>query len=153
MSLLNGSDGRSPTELAPRLPPPALQLKPPMVSGNGWNWVDRHGEEAATMAELLAAFVAYYNDRYAWTADHLIPACWARHGALVEEVTTLMWCRWSAFESPDATVEAAQSWHTYYLPGFLSRVNTWLGAASAECRAGNHEPSTIAGRHDTKRGR
>jgi hypothetical protein len=114
-----------------------------MVGRNGWNWVDRHGDEAATMAELLHGLVAYFNDRYAWTADHLIPVCWARHGALVEEITTLMWSRWSAFESPDATAEAARSWHTYYLPGFLARVNTWLGSAGPECRAGHHEPSAI----------
>jgi hypothetical protein len=116
-----------------------------MVARNGWNCVDRHGEEATTMAQLLADFVAYFNDRYAWTADHLIPACWTHHGALVEEITTLMWSRWSAFESPDATAEAAQSWHTYYLPGFMARVNTWLGSAAPECRAGHHEPCAIPG--------
>jgi hypothetical protein len=143
MTASNGSAANRPPELSPQVPPPALTLKPPMVGRNGWNWVDRHGEEAAAMAERLHGFVAYFNDRYAWTADHLIPACWARHGALVEEITTLMWSRWSAFESPDATAEAAQSWHTYYLPGFLARVHTWLGSAGPECRAGHHEPSAI----------
>ena len=95
-------------------------------------------------AALLEQFVAYFNGRYAWTTDHVIPPCWVLHGALIEEITTLMWSRWSAFESSDATPEAAQAWHTYYLPGFLTRVNIWLGNhAAAECRSGNHQPSSI----------
>ncbi len=66
-----------------------------------------------------AEFVAYLNARYAWGTEHTMPPRWAAHGALVEELTTLMWARWSAFEGPAATPEAAQTWHTYYLPGFL----------------------------------
>jgi hypothetical protein len=149
MTAANGSAGttRRPIVPAPDPAPPVLSLKPPLVDRNGWNWVDRHGQDAAALSGLLGEFIEYFNARYAWTTEHLIPRCWALHGALIEEITTLMWSRWSAFESQDATPEAAEAWHTYYLPGFLARVNMWLGShAAAECRAGNHEHSAIRGR-------
>ena len=119
------------------------------MEGHPWNWANRASEDEAILADIARQFVAYFNHRYAWTTEHLIPLCWARHGALVEEVTTLMWSRWSAFESAEATPEAAEAWHTYTLPGFLARVDMWLGSAGAECRSGNHEPSTISGPRHT----
>ena len=150
MTATNGPTKTTPpaVALSPDPAPPALRLKPPLVDANAWNWAKREGHVATALAALLGEFVEYFNARYAWTPDHLIPPCWARHGALIEELTTLMWSRWSAFQSPHATPEAAQTWHTYYLPGFLARVNTWLGSAAADCRSGNHEPSSIRGRQD-----
>ncbi|GAC1581112.1 MAG: hypothetical protein NVS3B18_14720 [Candidatus Dormibacteria bacterium] len=142
-----------PGALAPDPSPPVLSADAPLVEGIAWNWVGRHGHDATALADILEEFVGYFNGRYAWTAEHLIPGCWARHGALVEEITTLMWSRWSGFESPDATPEAAQAWHTYYLPGFMARVNAWLGSAAAECRSGNHEASGIRSRTPTFSGR
>ncbi len=69
-----------------------------------------------------------------------MPPRWAAHGALVEELTTLMWARWPAFEGPAATPEAAQTWHTYYLPGFLG---------PAEPPGSGDRPSRSAGRGAT----
>ncbi len=66
------------------------------------------------------------------------------HGALVEELTTLMWSRWAAFSGPDASVDAAQTWHTYTLPAFLNRLAFWIGPQTLpDCRAGNHQPSRL----------
>jgi len=102
------------------------------------------GGQAAQLGEQLTEFVDYLNGRYAWGTEHTIPPCWAAHGALVEELTTLMWARWSAFEGPGATPEAAQTWHTFFFPGFMARMITWVGRqALGECRAGNHEPSRL----------
>jgi hypothetical protein len=129
---------------SPDPPPPILSLKPTLVDRNAWNWVDREGQDAAALSGLLEEFVDYFNGRYAWTTEQTIPPCWALHGALVEEITTLMWSRWAAFESDDADPTAAQVWHTYYLPGFLTRVTMWLGGhGAAECRSGNHEQSRL----------
>jgi hypothetical protein len=50
MGALNSTAANRPPELSPHVPPPTLKLKPPMVGRNGWNWVDRHGEEAACPA-------------------------------------------------------------------------------------------------------
>jgi hypothetical protein len=147
MTTANGSTttARTITVPSPDAAPPLLSVKPPLVDRNGWNWVKREGRDAAALAGLVEEFVEYFNARYAWTTEHLIPPCWTLHGALIEEITTLMWSRWSAFESEDGTPEAAETWHTYYLPGFLARVNSWLGNhAAAECRSGNHERSRLS---------
>jgi hypothetical protein len=149
MTTANVSAGtaRRPSVPGPDPAAPVLSLNPPLVDRNGWNWVNREAQDTTALARLVGKFVDYFNARYAWTTDHRIPPCWALHGALVEEITTLMWSRWSAFESKDGTPEAAETWHTYYLPGFLARVNMWLGNhAAAECRSGNHQPSCIRGR-------
>jgi hypothetical protein len=151
MTAVNTTTGsaRAAMTLVPNPSPPALGLEQALVEGSPWNWVDRHGQVEAALAGLLETFVEYFNARYAWTTEHTIPPCWARHGALVEELTTLMWSRWSAFEAPKATVEAAQVWHTYYLPGFLGRVNGWLGThTAAECRSGKHQQPRTPGHGD-----
>ena len=123
--------------------PPALgaagETKP-----NPWDWAGCSGAGADQLAEQVSEFVAYLNGRYAWGPEHTVPPCWAAHGALVEELTTLMWSGWSAFQGPAATPEVAQAWHTYYLSGFMARMVTWVGRqALGECRAQNHEPSRL----------
>jgi hypothetical protein len=69
--------------------------------------------------------------------------CWAFHGGLVEELTTLYWSRWTAFSGPDASPDKAQAWHTYYLPPFYSRLAVWCGGPQnlSQCRSGNHQPA------------
>jgi hypothetical protein len=99
MTITNSSAGR-PTVSGPEPPPPALSLDTPPLDGNGWNWVNRRDRDATLLAGLLEEFVEYFNGRYAWPTEHVFPPCWAFHGALVEEITTLMWSRWSAFEAP-----------------------------------------------------
>lgn len=149
MTAANGTAPARRSALArPDPAPPGLSIDPPLVDGNPWNWVGRVSSEAKLLGAIAEEFVEYFNARYAWTTDHLIPPCWPLHGALVEEITTLMWSRWSAFQSDEATPEAAQAWHTYYLPGFQARINLWLGShVAAECRAGNHEPSRLPHTH------
>jgi hypothetical protein len=110
-----------------------------------WNWAGQTDEEAGYLEAALGEFVAFYNTRYAWHKEHTIPPCWAEHGAVIEEITTLMWSRWAAFEGRQASPEAAQMWHSYHLPLFIKRVNTWIGAeAAADCRSGHHQPSRLA---------
>jgi len=128
-------------DLRPKPAPPELSAPAPGRK-RPWDWcavtddlasADVHGE--------LAKFVAYFNARYAWTPTQAIPACWARHGALVEELTTLMWSRWAAFSSGSASAEAAESWHRQSLPSFMGRLDAWMGGAAGagECRAGSHK--------------
>jgi hypothetical protein len=110
----------------------------------GWDWAAQTDRSAAVLAQALDRFVVYFNHRYAWTRDQTIPPCWAEHGPLIEEVTTLMWSRWGAFQGPLAGPEAAQTWHTYHLPLFTARIIAWIGAeAAADCRAGHHQPSRL----------
>ena len=93
---------------------------------------------AEAMWKALEGFVVFLDSRYAWTADQLLPACWAEHGAIVEELTTLYWARVNAFEGPKPMAELAQAWHHQTLPGFYQRLRLWLGDRGLECRAGQH---------------
>jgi len=105
-------------------------------------------EAAAEMWATLTLFVEFLDARYAWTADQLIPACWAEHGALVEELTTLYWSRLTAFEGPKPAVDLAQAWHHQTLPGFYQRVRGWLGDQGGACRAGPHPDRSPAAEVD-----
>lgn len=132
-------------DLRPQPRPPVLaNPNPDEDRPAGWDWADLDDTEAAYLADALEEFVAFYNARYPWSREQTIPPCWSSHGALVEEITTLMYARWAAFQGPTASVEAAQTWHTYHLPLFISRINTWIGVeAAADCRTGHHQPSRL----------
>ena len=55
-----------------------------------------------------------------------------------EELTTLFFARWQAFESPHASVGGAQYWHAYTLPSFFERMRAWLGSELVSCQSGRH---------------
>ena len=108
-----------------------------------WDWSAMSRHQAQRMWDRLEGFVVYLNHRYAWDYPQQIPMCWAFHGGLVEELTTLYWSRWAAFSGPDASPDKAQAWHTYYLPPFYSRLAVWCGGPQnlSQCRSGNHQPA------------
>ena len=127
--------------------PPPLPIRPPWP----WDWAHLDADGAEQTWAALEDFVGFLNRRYASSPDHLLPPCWAEHGALVEELTTLLWTRRSAFEAPTATPELAQGWHQYYLPGFHSRLRFWLGDDALKCRAGQHPAAADQDRSGGKR--
>ena len=109
-----------------------------------WNWLELDKASASELWRILAEFVAYFNARYGGRPELCIPPCWAEHGPVVEELTTLWWARWQAFESAHASIGGAQYWHTYSVPGFFERITRWLGADRLErCRQGLHEARTV----------
>ena len=105
-----------------------------------WNWLELDRGAAEQLWRILSEFVAFFNARYGERADLRIPPCWADHGPLIEELTTLWWARWQAFESAHASIGGAQYWHTYTVQGFFERISRWLGPDRLErCRQGLHE--------------
>lgn len=133
MNIVPGQDD----PLPPKLPKPGGEH----TSRRPWELVsDNVAEDDALV--WLEKFVAFYNHRYAWMPAQRVPDCWVEHGALIEELNTLMWSRWTAFSSTQASAEGAQNWHTYSLPNFLARLTTWMGGEgpAADCRAGSHKP-------------
>ena len=103
-----------------------------------WNWLELGAADAEKLWALLAAFVVYFNRRYGERPDRRIPPCWAEHGPLVEELTTLVFARWQAFESVHGSVGGAQYWHHYSLPAFYQRLRDWLGDDLLACQQGRH---------------
>jgi len=109
-----------------------------------WNWIELDQAEAEVVWRLLGDFVAFVNRRYVERVEQTIPPCWAEHGALVEELTTLCWARWHAFEGEEGTVGGAQFWHSYTLPMFLERMGRWLGPDRlVKCQNGKHEDRVV----------
>lgn len=116
-----------------------------------WNWIALNKVEAGEVWSLLGDFVAFFNGRYAERQEQTIPPCWAEHGWLVEEMTTLCWARWHAFEGEDASIGGAQFWHSYTLPMFLDRMAKWIGSDRLrKCQAGNHatEPRSLPAQNE-----
>ncbi len=103
-----------------------------------WNWMELDAEDADQLFALLSGFVSYFNARYGERPEQRIPPCWAEHGALVEELTTLFWARWHAFESPHGSIGGAQYWHSYTLPSFYEHMRGWLGSGLVSCEHGYH---------------
>ena len=120
--------------------PPDIGTSPPWP----WDWARMSPGQAEDMWETLEAFVGFLDARYAWTADQLIPGCWAEHGALVEELTNLFWSRHLAYEGPKPTIDLAQAWHQQNLAGFYQRLRWWLGDSGRDCRAGHHPDQSPA---------
>jgi hypothetical protein len=103
-----------------------------------WNWLELRRDDAERLWSLLFGFVTFFNARYGERVEKRIPPCWVEHGPLVEELTTLVFARWHAFESPHASVGGAQYWHSYTLPSFYDRVREWLGDELLACQQGRH---------------
>lgn len=103
-----------------------------------WNWLELDAEEAALVWELLTSFVEYLNRRYAVDLATRVPPCWAEHGAVIEELTTLAFAHWQAFGSEHASIGGAQYWHSYSLPGFYERLGRWLKGSRTHCDVGRH---------------
>lgn len=103
-----------------------------------WNWMELDADDADSLFSLLSGFVGYFNARYAERPEMTIPPCWTEHGCLVEELTTLFWARWHAFESPHGSIGGAQYWHSYTLPSFYERMTRWLGDNLVGCQQGGH---------------
>ena len=113
-----------------------------------WDW-DRLGElERRGLFAYLGAFVDDFNARYGENEPMRIPACWREHRALVEEITTLAASRFEAFSSDNASIGAAQQWHTYTLPAFYERMRFWLGVQALYCMQGQHRSSSDGGAAD-----
>jgi hypothetical protein len=85
-----------------------------------WNW---HGIGPRAEEELwsqLRAWVAWIRHRYPLAKR--VPACWAEHPEIVEELTAL-WLAWQhAYEDRRASLSAPAEWHDRWLPGVLYRL-------------------------------
>lgn len=108
-----------------------------------WNWLELDATEAPKLWTFLSGFVSFFNHRYAERTDRQVPPCWAEHGPLVEELTTLAFARWHAFESEHASIGGAQYWHSFTLPAFYSRMEVWLGDDAMRCLQGNHVDTAL----------
>jgi len=98
-----------------------------------WRTIGPHGAEE--LWRQLTDWVSWIRSRYPLARK--IPACWAEHPELVEELTAL-WLAWQhAYEDVEAPLTAAADWHDRWLPGVLHRLQH--GPFALDC-ANEHRP-------------
>jgi len=91
--------------------------------GTAWCWRTLTGAAADELLTRLSDWVTWLRSRY--PLARVIPACWARHPELVEELTALHLAWAAAYTDPTAAPTAPADWHTHYLPAALERIPGW----------------------------
>jgi len=77
--------------------------------------------------------------RWRFTLDHrTIPACWQRHGAVIEELSALYTAWQSAYTNTDAS--APLLWLNHFA-ATRERLTTWV--ARTGCRPGEHREPRV----------
>jgi hypothetical protein len=85
-----------------------------------WCWRDLGPHAQTELMNQLDSWTAWLRHRYPLARK--IPACWAQHPELLEELTAL-WLAWqAAYQQPDAPLTAPADWHDRWLPGVLHRL-------------------------------
>jgi hypothetical protein len=96
-------------------------------------WATLTPDETLAQLEALADWTAWLLDRY--VLDYrTVPACWARHDALVEELSALRGA-WLTAYALEARGDAPLHWHTDFAAA-RQRLTEW--AARTGCRPGEH---------------
>ncbi len=110
----------------------ASPAPPPPVNGN---WKDRPKAEVAQAAIALVGWVVWLVGRY--ELAELLPQCWYRHGAMVEELVALHGAHVGAY-SDSAPDDGPLAWHEAFDACRL-RMHNWdiYGCCGgSKCRGG-----------------
>ncbi len=102
------------------------------------DWSLLTGEAAAEQWVALEAWVRWVVGRYAIDVRE-IPACWAGHGDLVEELSALHTAHRAAFD-PAGPPTGPADWHATLAN---TRARLHLAVSRTGCRAGQHRDPAI----------
>ena len=108
----------------------ALELGP--IEPGRYCWRHLRPQGAEPLWRDLLAWMDWIVDRY--ELHDQIPACWYRHGALIEEFTALFAAWNAAYLEPEVRGTEAAAWHDS-LARVLARVREWDRQG---CRDGVH---------------
>lgn len=101
-----------------------------------WSWRYATGGARAKLWQHISGYVEWINHRY-FAEDHTryIPACWYRHGAVVEELTG-MWAAWFAasYDHRGPTADVADYHRRFFWPG-LAEIQRHISG----CRDRGHQ--------------
>lgn len=87
-----------------------------------WNWDALGPEEASSQWRTLFDWLRRLAERY--ELAETLPACWWRHGAMVEELTAL-WVAWvGAYEDAGAGPDMPLKWHEDFASA-RARIGDW----------------------------
>lgn len=103
------------------------------VQARPWSWRDVGPQAVDELWQQLSAWVAWIRGRYPLATR--IPACWAAHPEIVEELTAL-WLAWQqAYQSAEPPLTGPSEWHDRWLPGVLHRLEH--GPFALDCATGH----------------
>ncbi|WJJ14703.1 hypothetical protein P9990_27055 (plasmid) [Prescottella equi] len=111
-----------------------------------WRHLDQ--EQAARLWAELIEWVEWFRRRY--PVSTLIPPCWYRHGAMVEELTAAMAAHKMAYEAPEGHYSwSPASWHYQVYSPLLPRLKSlnadFASCDSARCGVQLIEPTLMDG--------
>lgn len=113
-------------------------------SPTSWCWRDLGPRAGDELWNQVTDWVEWIRSRYPLARK--IPACWADHPEVVEELTAL-WLAWqAAYQGSNTTLTAAVDWHDRWLPGLLHRLEH--GPFAVDC-ANGHRPRPATAYADT----
>ena len=112
--------------------PPQLAQQPvdPPVP---FAWAAQTADDTVVFLEELDLWVGWLTDRY--RLDHrIVPACWAQHPELIEELSALH-LSWQGSFATTAGHDALLLWHERFAHA-RTRIADWV--ARTGCRPDNH---------------
>lgn len=105
----------------------------PAASAARFCWRDLPTDEATALLAELDAWVGWLTARY--PLGEAVPACWAVHPEMVEELTAAYAAWHGAYLESFAAATAAAEWHDRWLPGLEHRLtHRWK---ARRCDAGH----------------
>ncbi|MEV6925537.1 hypothetical protein AB0M46_13705 [Dactylosporangium sp. NPDC051485] len=107
---------------------------PPAAVPGSLSWADLDRPAASTLWVWLIRWMQWLIRRYPVMQD--IPACWARHPALVEELTALA-AAWHAAYAPNSQPQEPLRWHEAFARARV-RLREWDD--HTRCRHTGHTP-------------
>lgn len=124
------------TNLTSLLHPPGQ--KEERVHRPPWTWHSLDQAERGDLEQLVDNWVSTYNRTLATSVRETVPPCWRHHPGLAAELPVMIWHWFFVHRGQTAQVTSAAEFYARHLPAFRGRVESYLGEAAEDCRAGNH---------------
>jgi hypothetical protein len=116
---------------------PGIGVDP--FAGYAIAWATLDEAETADALTELEDWIQWLTSRYGLDHRH-VPACWAGHGELIEELSALH-TAWQRAYAPDAPGDAPLRWHEAF-DASRERLQSWV--ARTGCRGPAHVARTAA---------
>jgi len=105
-----------------------------------WNLKDGTQKQRRKILSQLFDWIGWYNEIYPGVEEHVIPPCWFRHSAVVQELVAVF-VAWQAaycgLEEPD---DAPAYWHERILHPTITRLSSDKAAGWGNCIGSHREP-------------